>query len=355
MKSPWAILTSIGLLLVVLITDAGQSHGGLPDKQIPSRGGVQGWDVRNRKTHPEGSRLLPLPRGELDSPPTLTNSIGMKLRLIPAGEFTMGSSKEEAERMAERIRQKKHHPWYLVGPLSEWPHRRVKITQPFYLGVYEVTVGEFRKFVEATDYHTDAEKDGEGADGCSNGKWETKPGYSWKNTGLDRNDQLPVMNVTWNDAVAFCQWLSAKEGQNYRLPTEAEWEYACRAGTATPFYWGSDESQRDQYAWSGANSGGVLHPVGQLKANGFGLYDMIGSVYEYCSDWYAPTAYVAALMVDPAGPATGTEIVVRSASWSTDSIHCRSAFRGSAPKTHRNRRDGFRVLEAVHAAGRPHQ
>src|SRR5438093_5279973 len=138
MKNSCVLLTSIGLLLVVLITDAGQSHGGSPD----------------------------------NSPPTLTNSIRMRLRLIPSGEFTMGSSTEEAERMAERIRQKKHDPWYLVGPLSEWPHRRVKITQPFYLGVYEVTVGEFRKFVEATDYHTDAEKDGEGADGRSNGKWE---------------------------------------------------------------------------------------------------------------------------------------------------------------------------------------
>jgi formylglycine-generating enzyme required for sulfatase activity len=161
---------------------------------------------------------------------------------------------------------------------------------------------------------------------------------------LPDDDELPVMNVSWNDAVAFCEWLTRKEGVRYRLPTEAEWEYACRAGTSTPYFWGDDDARRDAHAWSAANAGPGPHPVGRLRPNAWGLYDTNGNVYEYCSDLWSPTAYQAGLLVDPAGPTLGDEIVVRGASWGTRAIHCRSAFRGSAPKDHRNRRDGFRVV-----------
>lgn len=121
----------------------------------------------------------------------------------------------------------------------------MRITKPFYLGAYEVTVGEFRKFVEDSGYKTDAEKDGidSWAFNTKTGKLEPegrKPEYTWRNPGWEQTDDHPVVNVTWNDAVAFCEWLSRKEGATYRLPTEAEWEYACRAGTTTRFWSGDD-------------------------------------------------------------------------------------------------------------------
>ena len=168
-----------------------------------------------------------------------------------------------------------------------------------------------------------------------------------RHRGCRRRDDRPVVNVSWNDAAAFCDWLSRKEGRPYRLPTEAEWEYACRAGTTSPFPWGEDESRRDDYVWSGANSGGDAHPVGTKKPNPWGLHDMCGNVYEYCLDWFAAGPYDASVVEDPQGPRTGTEKVVRSASWGTRAMHCRSSFRGGAGLTHRNRRDGFRVVSPV--------
>jgi formylglycine-generating enzyme required for sulfatase activity len=277
-----------------------------------------------------------------------TNSIGMKFALIPAGSFVMGSTQEQSELMLTRMKEKGAHEWYRQSPPSEMPQHPVKITKPFYIGIYETTLGDFKKFVELTGYRTDAEKDGVGADGKVNGKWTTKPEFNWKNMGYDRTEDMPVVNVTWNDAFAFCEWLSKKEARQYRLPTEAEWEYACRAGTITPFHWGSDESARNKYVWHGGNSGGGPHPVGQLKPNAFGLFDMNGNAYEYCLDWHTTNSYDTTIIDDPKGPASGAERVVRSGSWGTDPMHCRSAFRGgSGGQTHRNMRDGFRVVLAV--------
>jgi formylglycine-generating enzyme required for sulfatase activity len=267
----------------------------------------------------------------------------MKLVLIPSGEFLMGSSQEEADRIAEVMKQRKITSWYPNSPLSEAPPRRTRITKPYYLSAYETTLGNFRAFVVESGYVTDAERDGKGADGKVNGKWTTKPEFNWKNMGTERGDDQPVVNVTWRDAAAFCTWLSTKEGRRYRLPTEAEWEHACRAGASTRFYWGDDESKRNDYVWSGANSGGGPHPVGQLKPNAWGLYDMLGNAYEYCQDWFVVKPYDPAQSVDPQGPEEGTERVLRSGSWGTDPMHPRCAFRGGGGPTHRNMRDGFRV------------
>jgi eukaryotic-like serine/threonine-protein kinase len=280
---------------------------------------------------------------------TITNSTGMTLVWIPAGNFMMGSSSGESEVMLQQMKQKGVHTWYQASPPSEAPPHRVKISRPFYMGMYEVTLGQFRKFVDATGFRTDAEKDGNGGDGKGNGKWMTKPEFNWKNIGFERNDDMPAVNVTWSDAVAFCEWLTRVEGHTYRLPTEAEWEYACRAGTTTRSYWGDDDSRRDECVWHGANSGGGFHRVGELKSNAFGLHDMCGNVYEYCSDWFSTNGYASGtenLLLDPNGPASGIEKVVRGGSWGTDAMHCRSAFRGGAGLTHRNRRDGFRVVRS---------
>jgi formylglycine-generating enzyme required for sulfatase activity len=267
----------------------------------------------------------------------------MTLVRIPAGEFVMGSSPEEADRVAALMKEKKITSWYPNSPASEAPPRRTRITKAYYLGATEVTLGEFRTFVADTAYATDAERDGKGGDGKVSGKWSSKPEFSWKNMGYERGDDEPVLNVSWNDAVAFCTWLSRKEGRRYRLPTEAEWEYACRAGSTTRYYWGDGDAARNEHAWTGANSKGGPHPVAQLKANAWGLYDMLGNAYEYCQDWFVVAPYDAAQATDPKGPGKGDERVVRSGSWSTDPMHPRCAFRGGASQTHRNMRDGFRV------------
>lgn len=163
-------------------------------------------------------------------PPPLTNSLGMVFVQLPAGQVLMGSPKDYAEAMARKVT----YDWYRDSAPSEWPQRRVRITKPFHLGKHEVTLGQFRAFVDATLYRTDAERDGKGAGGKRAGEWvEQAPEFSWKNTGYNRADNEPVNNVSWNDAVAFCAWLSKKEAATYRLPTEAEWEYAARADTTT--------------------------------------------------------------------------------------------------------------------------
>ena len=260
----------------------------------------------------------------------------------------MGSTKAESSRMLARMKKKRVSEWYQQSPPSEMPAHRVRITKPFYLRVFEVRLGDFRRFVAATKFRTDAERDGQGGDGKLDGKWTTRPEFSWNDMGFERSEDFPVVNVTWSDAVAFCGWLSETEKKHCRLPTEAEWEYACRAGMAMPLFWGNDESKRDEFAWSRGNSRGTPHPVGQLKPNAWGLYDINGNAYEYCSDWFSTNYYASfgnSIAIDPQGPTSGTERVVRSGSWGTDPMHCRPAFRGGGGgAVHRNMRDGFRVV-----------
>lgn len=284
--------------------------------------------------------------------PRQTNSLGMIFTILPAGSFKMGSTPEFAEAMAMKVT----YEWYRDSPRSESPQRQVTITRSFALSIHETRLRDFAAFIVATGYRTDAERDGKGADGkLAEGKWaDSKPSFNWREMGFARRDEEPVVNVSWNDARAFCAWLSRKEGATYRLPAEAEWEYACRAGTTGPFHWGEEESARGDFVWSGGNAGGMAHPVMTRKPNPWGLFDMNGNAYEYCSDTWSMEVPSGPL-TDPTGPrAADIEglIVVRGGSWGTAPIHCRSAFRGSAPKDHRNRRDGFRVALEVGAAPR---
>ena len=186
--------------------------------------------------------------GKAQTPPVtrenveFTNSIGIKLEPIPAGEFLMGGQ-ETAEELVKGFAAYKRSPDFFA---DEYPRHRVRITRPFYFGKFEVTVGQFRKFVEAAGYKTEAETDGQGGWGYDpvTGKCNGRElRFNWKNTGFPQTDEHPVLNVTWNDAVAFCRWLSKKEGTTYRLPTEAEWEYACRAGTTTRYNNGDDPDE----------------------------------------------------------------------------------------------------------------
>jgi sulfatase modifying factor 1 len=293
----------------------------------------------------------------------LTNSIGLKLVLIPAGEFRMGAV-ESAEAVVQRF------PGYGVEPedfRDEYPQHRVRITKPFYLGQTEVTVGQFRRFTQDGGYRTEAESDGEGGWGYNPavGRCEgRRPQFNWRNVGFPQTDEHPVINVTWDDATAFCQWLSRTEGRRYRLPTEAEWEYACRAGTTTRYPWGTEpdgvaavahvfDARGKEFAHvqdlmipkPGSNTFTI--PVAQLQANAFGLHDMLGNVWEWCADWHGEEYYAKSPIDDPTGPSDGKVRVRRGGAWNSFPLWLRASFRNwNAPQS-RCVNLGFRVVRNV--------
>jgi formylglycine-generating enzyme required for sulfatase activity len=256
-----------------------------------------------------------------------TNSIGMKLALIPAGKFRMGSPDNEPGREKDD---------------REGPRHEVEITRPFYLGVYPVTVGQFREFVNARKYQTEAETGG--AYGLRDGKWGIDRQANWRKPGFQQTDTRPVVCVSWNDAQAFCAWLSKKEGRTYRLPTEAEWEYSCRAGTFTRFYFGNDDSDLHNHAWYEGNSKPMTYPVGEKQPNAWGLCDMAGNVRNWCQDRYGKDYYKNSPKQDPPGPIAGDARVVRGGSWYHNLAQCRSAYRGADAPLYRGANHGFRVV-----------
>ncbi|MFO0850141.1 MAG: SUMF1/EgtB/PvdO family nonheme iron enzyme [Gemmataceae bacterium] len=225
----------------------------------------------------------------------VTNTVRMPLRLISAGTFTMGiKGKEEP-------------------PLHDQTPREVELTRPFYLGATEVTVGQFRQFLKDSGEQTEAERSDKGGFGYVKGSpppsFTQRKEFTWADPGFKQGDDHPVVNVTWNDATAFCKWLSKKESRRYRLPTEAEWEYAARANGAGKFPFGDtavgplrgaanvfDQALAQQFAAdlprfrAGAfpfnDKYPFTAPVKSFKPNEFGLYDMFGNVFEMCEDWY---------------------------------------------------------------------
>ncbi len=223
---------------------------------------------------------------------------------IAPGTFTMGSPSGEKGRYSE-----------------EGPQTKVTISRGFLMSKYEVTQAQY-KAVMGT------------------------------NPSSFKGDNKPVEQVSWHDAVAYCAKLTEKEkaagrlpvGYEYRLPTEAEWEYACRAGTTTAFSFGDDVSKLGEYAWYGGNSSSTTHPVGKKKPNGWGLYDMHGNVWEWCQDWYGN--YPGGSVTDPQGPATGSYRVERGGYWRSFAGHCRSADRNGYGPGSRYRGLGFRPVLA---------
>jgi formylglycine-generating enzyme required for sulfatase activity len=268
---------------------------------------------------------------KLGLPVQIENGISMKLNLIPAGKFAMGSPNSEPGREAH-----------------EGPQHEVEITKPFYAGVHEVTVGQFRQFVQAKDYRTEAEASGKGAHRRFAAEdWRPDPTINWKNPGFEQTEDHPVVCVSWNDAVAFCAWLSKKEGRTYSLPTEAQWEYACRAGSRTAFSFGDNDKELSQYAWWGDNSDMETHPVGQKKPNTWGLYDMYGNAWEWCADTYDATYYNKSPKRDPhnEGPPGEHRHLVRSGSWGCMTAQrCRSAYRNTFDASTSGTDLGFRVV-----------
>jgi formylglycine-generating enzyme required for sulfatase activity len=208
-----------------------------------------------------------------------------------------------------------------------------------------VTVGQFRRFVAAAGYRTEAERDGRGGWGWDQkqGKWVQDPKFTWRSPGFEQTDEHPVVNVTWNDATAFCEWLSWLERMTYRLPTQTEWEYACRAGATTRYSFGDAAAKLGEYAWFTGNSDDRTHPVGRKKPNGWGLFDMHGNVWEWCSDGYAADYYRQSPVDDPPGPLRAPERVMRGGGWDGGLRSARSTYRyGDAP-VYRSYDLGFRV------------
>ncbi len=274
----------------------------------------------------------------LGVPVEWTNSIGVKFVLIPPGEFEMGSTQEQVKHFLEEAKKQGLPQWYIEQLPAEAPRHRVRITRAFCLGEHEVTLGRFRQFVEATGYKTDAEKQGNRAWGLNltTGGWEELHECTWRNPGFPQEDRHPVVAVSWNDADAFCQWLSRKEAQTYRLPTEAQWEYACRAGSTTLYFGGDDPACLQRYgnvgdvslkaacprlrsemcAWRDGHA--FTAPVGSFEPNAFGIYDMHGNVWEWCADFWSPDYYHESPVSDPAGPPAGASRVCRGGSWNYD-------------------------------------
>src|SRR3954451_13698833 len=220
----------------------------------------------------------------------LGEGIKMELVRISAGKFQMGSAPGGKDRLADE------------------DQHDVEISRDFYLGKYEVTRGQFRAFVKSTGYRTEPETDGQGGWGYDEDTRKIegrKAKYNWKFAGFSQTDDHPVVNVTWNDVNAFTHWLAKRTKRIVRLPTEAEWEYGCRAGSVTAYYSGNDAETvikvgnvadgtakkkfQDWDSTIAAEDGyAFTAPVGQFRANRFGLHDMHGNVWEWCQDWYGP-------------------------------------------------------------------
>ena len=253
------------------------------------------------------------------------NSLGMKFVFIRPGTFLMGTSENEPERLYD---EEKH---------------RVTIGNGYYQQTTEVTVGQFREFIRTSGYKTEGETIG----GCwvstKGGGWKkkkestwSKPG-SWETSESHQTDLHPVTCVSWNDVQAFIRWLNRKEGMSYGLPYEAEWEYAGRAGTSTPFAFGrclsTDQSNYGSIGLLFADCHDVYRinrkmpvRVASLAPNPWGLFDMHGNVSEWCQDWYG--SYLSRPVTDPKGPSYGTDRVMRGGHWSAKAHGCRSAKRG---------------------------
>ena len=273
----------------------------------------------------------------------LGNGVKLTMVLIPPGEFEMGSTEAEQARFLEEAKAENDRTAIEQIP-TEGPQHRVRITRAFRLGCHEVTVGQFRRFVDETEYKTDAERDGRGGYGFVDDKSVQDPRFVWNSDpGYERRDKHPVVNVSWNDAMAFCQWLSEKEGAAFVLPTQAQWEYACRGGTTTVWYCGDSDGTLEELGWFKKNSGRTPHPVGQLKPNGWSLYDVHGNVWEWCADWWAPDYYSQSPPNDPSGPPTGSYRVLRGGGWLSLPWLCRSAYRSAYAPGSRNRDLGFRL------------
>jgi len=234
--------------------------------------------------------IRPLPKTE-----TIGLGAGVVLEFVRVepGSFIMGSDLE-------------------IGDADETPAHRVTLTRPFYIGKYEVTQEQWLRIMG-------------------------------KNPSAFKGAQQPVESVSWNDCQEFLARVTRKTGRKISLPTEAQWEYACRAGAGTRWNFGDRADAMGEYAWIRQNSGGTTHPVGQKKPNAFGIYDLYGNVAEWCTDWYA-NPYPKGEVTNPTGPPSGMSKIVRGGAWGDDPSNARSAYRNADGSDGANNGIGFRCV-----------
>ncbi|MCK4872810.1 MAG: formylglycine-generating enzyme family protein [Phycisphaerales bacterium] len=242
---------------------------------------------------------------------------------VQPGTFVMGSLEGEAGRDADETQ------------------REVTFTKGFHLAETPVTAGQWRAVMG-------------GDPSASMTRWARllslgRQGGRGGRGGRGGGEDYPVTCVSWNEAVTFCAVLSEREGRSYGLPTEAEWEYACRAGSTTAYCFGDDRARLDEYAWFKGNARRSPHPVALKKPNAWGLFDMHGHVWEWCQDFARPYDPAGAPLTDPQGPVFGSSCVLRGGSWHDGPVCCRSAHRSRNTPVYRDRTVGFRIaLDAMH-------
>lgn len=295
---------------------------------------------------------------------------GIKLTLVPPGEFMMGETDEKAFfDILKALNGWRGNPD--EGYKPEPPHR-VRISRPFWIGTHEVTVGQFRQFVNETEYKSEDEIRGEGTRlVLLNGIYLPKksPKGSWQSPGFRQLPQHPVVSVSWVDANRFIDWLNEKHGGGWSLPTEAQWEYACKAGTTSTFYLGSDPSvigrdfnsfgtvEENNEFWTRTPQRRMSKrtdgfeftaPVGKFKPNAFGVFDMLGNVSEWVSDGFADYDLTQQISIDPHVPPNDSSMYIqRGGSFYFSSIFDRSAARQQWPKSRALPWTGFRVVREV--------
>jgi len=280
------------VLVLALAWGAAWSEEGSPPKQYPAWDGKESVEEYAKRVGLKTTQTL-----------DLGGDVKLELVLVPPGTFQMGSPDTEVKRKEEEGGEKLH---------------KVTLTAPFYLAKYELTQAQYEKVIGT-------------------------------NPSSTKDDKLPVTDVNWADAVAFCKKASEQLKCDMHLPTEAQWEFAARAGTQTAFYTGNEEEDMNKAGWHGKNSGRKVHPVGEKAPNAFGLYDMLGNVRELCADAFAP--YDGKDETDPTGPKDGETHVSRGgAAFAATHLICRCAMRSNEPANRRNGIVGLRPALGIPAA-----
>ena len=292
-----------------------------------------------KPTHNTSEKII-IPDKQLNQTISETKEIvtSMEFVRIKSGVFMMGQTEIEKKQIIEELSEKIYDQYFKW----ELPRHEVYLNE-YSIAKYPVTVGQFRKFVDASGYKTDAEKAGKSYTLTDKG-WDTVKGLNWKKPGFEQNEEHPAVCLSWNDAVAMANWLSEKNEGIIRLPTEAEWEYACRAGTITARFWGDDPKQACQYAnvadltLKEKFSNLSIHvctdgyvftsPVGTFLPNPWGLYDMLGNVWEWCADAFDEEAYRKHEHDNPLIDTRGASFrVLRGGSWDYNPAYVRCAWR----------------------------
>lgn len=271
----------------------------------------------------------------------LGGGVKMEFVLVKAGEFEMGSGD---------------------GSEEQKPAHKVRISKPFYIGKYDVTVAQFRRFADTAKYRTECEKDGDkGAQSIKDGKWQELSGVNWRAPGFEQTPEHPVVLVSWNDAQAFATWLSKLSGREVHLPTEAQWEYAARGPQGLKFPWGNNwDGTKANHADRTLKNAGInkeieeniesdgyayTSPVGEYKNSSWcGAFDMVGNVWQWCQDCFGDKYYAQSAAADPPGPPKGADRVARGGSFLDYGSLCQGAFRWHCATHCRMAHMGFRMV-----------